>query len=66
MAISTHAYLSGAPHRIGYLEKLYQHVLSKPGVCMWTGGQIYDWYVDQTGGARGTTISRRRKPAAKR
>lgn len=48
MAISTHPYLSGAPHRIDYLERLYQHILAKPGVCMWTGAQIYDWYVKQT------------------
>ncbi len=66
MAISTHAYLSGVPHRIGYLEKLYQHILSKPEVCVWTGGQIYDWYVDQTGGARTGIATRRRKPAMKR
>ena len=28
MAISVHPYLSGVPHRIGYLEQLYDHVLS--------------------------------------
>jgi hypothetical protein len=21
----------------------------RPGVLMWTGGQIYDWYVDERG-----------------
>ncbi len=45
MAISLHPYLSGVPHRIGYVEKLYDHILSKPGVVMWTGEQILDWYL---------------------
>lgn len=44
MAISVHPYISGAPHRIGYLEKLYDHILSKPGVKHWTGETILDWY----------------------
>jgi peptidoglycan/xylan/chitin deacetylase (PgdA/CDA1 family) len=44
MAISIHPYISGAPHRIGYLEKLYEHMLAHPGVLMWTGEQILDWY----------------------
>jgi peptidoglycan/xylan/chitin deacetylase (PgdA/CDA1 family) len=46
MAISLHPYITGVAHRIGYLEKLYTHVLSRSGVLMWTGGQVYDWYVD--------------------
>jgi allantoinase len=45
MAISVHPYITGAPHRIGYLEKLYEYILQRPGVCMWTGEQICDWYV---------------------
>ena len=44
MAISVHPYLSGVPHRIGYLEKIYEHIQAKPGVLMWTGEQIYEWY----------------------
>ncbi|MDP6926267.1 MAG: polysaccharide deacetylase family protein, partial [Rhodospirillales bacterium] len=44
MAISVHPYLSGVPHRIGYLEKIYEHIQTKPGVLMWTGEQIYEWY----------------------
>jgi peptidoglycan/xylan/chitin deacetylase (PgdA/CDA1 family) len=44
MAISIHPYLTGVPHRIGYLEELYAHVLKHPGVLMWTGEQILDWY----------------------
>ena len=44
MAISLHPYISGVAHRIGYLEKLYDHILARPGVVMWTGAQILDWY----------------------
>jgi len=45
MAISVHPYITGAPHRIAYLERLYEYILQRPGVCMWTGEQIHDWYV---------------------
>ena len=47
MAISVHPYISGVPHRIGYLERLYRHVLGKPGVLHWTGEQILDWFRTQ-------------------
>jgi peptidoglycan/xylan/chitin deacetylase (PgdA/CDA1 family) len=49
MAISVHPYITGAPHRIGYLEKLYEHILAKPGVLMWTGEKILDWYQGAAG-----------------
>jgi peptidoglycan/xylan/chitin deacetylase (PgdA/CDA1 family) len=44
MAISIHPYITGAPHRIGYLEKLYEYIVQRPGVKLWTGEQILDWY----------------------
>jgi hypothetical protein len=44
MAISVHPYITGVPHRIGYLEKLYEYILQRPGVKLWTGEQILDWY----------------------
>jgi len=47
MAISVHPYISGVPHRIGYLEQLYRHVLGTPGVLHWTGGEIADWFRTQ-------------------
>ena len=50
MAISVHPYLSGVPHRIGYLEKIYQYILARPGVLMWMGEQILDWYTGQDAG----------------
>lgn len=48
MAISIHPYLTGVPHRIKYLEALYDYVLGHDGVVMWTGAQILDWYRTQT------------------
>ena len=47
MAISIHPYLTGVPHRIKYLEALYDHILSHSDVVMWTGAEILDWYRTQ-------------------
>jgi len=48
MAISIHPFLTGAPHRIKYLEDLYDYILKHDKVCMWTGGEILDWYSQAT------------------
>ncbi len=48
MAISVHPYLTGAPHRIKYLEALYDHILGHEGVLMWTGEEVLDWHLSQT------------------
>ena len=45
MAISVHPFLTGAPHRIRYLEELYAYISSKPDVCMMTGEEVLDWYL---------------------
>ncbi|MBI5132045.1 MAG: polysaccharide deacetylase family protein [Rhodopseudomonas palustris] len=47
MAISIHPYLTGVPHRIKYLEMLYDHILGHDGVVMWTGAEILDWHKSQ-------------------
>ena len=47
MAISLHPYITGAPHRIGQLETFLSYLNVKPGVLMWTGEQILDWYRSQ-------------------
>ena len=47
MAISVHPYITGVPHRIAYLERLYEYILQRPGVKMWTGEEILDWYNGQ-------------------
>ena len=48
MAISIHPYLTGVPHRIRYLEALYDYILGHTGVVMWTGAEILDWYRSET------------------
>jgi peptidoglycan/xylan/chitin deacetylase (PgdA/CDA1 family) len=45
MAISIHPYLTGVPHRIKYLEMLYDYILGHDGVVMGTGADILDWYL---------------------
>ncbi|WP_256754286.1 polysaccharide deacetylase family protein [Mesorhizobium sp. Mes31] len=44
MSISVHPYLSGVPHRIGYLEELLDYISTHGDVAFWTGEQIYNWY----------------------
>ncbi|HYG45417.1 MAG TPA: polysaccharide deacetylase family protein [Bordetella sp.] len=48
MAISIHPYLTGVPHRIKYLEALYDYIRGHEGVVMWTGEQILEWYQSET------------------
>lgn len=47
MAISVHPYVTGVAHRIGYFEKLLDHIQSRAGVVIRTGEQISNWYRDQ-------------------
>jgi allantoinase len=51
MAISIHPYLTGVPHRIKYLEALYDHILAHDEIVVWTGEEILDWYTSETAGA---------------
>jgi hypothetical protein len=64
MAIAIHPYLTGVPHRIKYLEMLYDHILSHDDVLMWTGAEILDWYLGQTR-ADATTDDRQRQMKAR-
>ena len=47
MAISLHPYITGVPHRIGYLEKLLEHIHGHDDVLMWRGEQMVDWFKGQ-------------------
>jgi peptidoglycan/xylan/chitin deacetylase (PgdA/CDA1 family) len=47
MAISVHPYITGAPHRISYLEKLIEYIRSREQTVIWTGEQILDWFLKQ-------------------
>ena len=44
MALAIHPYISGQPHRIKYLEQVYEHINSHPGVVHMNGAEIYHWY----------------------
>jgi allantoinase len=43
-ALPIHPYLSGQPHRIKYLEAIYDYTRKFDGVLYWTGEEILDWY----------------------
>jgi peptidoglycan/xylan/chitin deacetylase (PgdA/CDA1 family) len=47
MSISIHPYLTGVPHRIGYLEELLDAIRSHDDVIFMTGEEILDWYCGQ-------------------
>lgn len=49
MAIAIHAYVSGQPHRIKYLEAVYEHFRRYRGVLHWNGLEILDWFRGETG-----------------
>ena len=45
MAVAIHPYISGQPHRIKYLEAVYEHIAQHSWrTAMWNGVQILDWY----------------------
>ncbi len=48
MPISIHPYLTGVPHRIKYLEQLYDYIAGHDQVAWMTGEEILDWYVAAT------------------
>jgi allantoinase len=45
MSISVHPYISGVAHRIAYVERAFNEILSRPGVACWNGAKILDWYL---------------------
>ena len=50
MAISIHPYITGAPHRIRYLEELLDYIGDHAGVAWMTASEIGDWFNDQMAG----------------
>ena len=47
MALAVHPYISGSPHRIRYVAETLEHIASQPGVHVWNGEQILDWYLTE-------------------
>jgi allantoinase len=45
MAVAIHPYISGQPHRIKYLEAIYDYAAKFDGVLHWNGEQILQWYL---------------------
>ena len=48
MAISTHPYITGVPHRIGYFDQIFEYISQFQGVTFMTGSEILDWYKSET------------------
>jgi peptidoglycan/xylan/chitin deacetylase (PgdA/CDA1 family) len=44
VALAIHPYISGQPHRIKYLERIYKYIAGFDGVLHWNGPRILDWY----------------------
>jgi len=44
MSIAIHPYVSAQPHRIRYLEAVYDYLNNHPGVAHMNGKEILDWY----------------------
>ncbi len=44
MAIAIHPYISGQPHRIRYLEEVYDHINRHDGVLHWNGIEMLNWW----------------------
>ena len=44
LSIAIHPYISGVPHRIGYLEAFLEYARSHSDVAFWTGEEILAWW----------------------
>ena len=55
MAISTHPYITGAPHRIKYYDMIFDYIRQFEGVVFMTGSEILDWYNSVSAGDEAKT-----------
>ncbi len=46
LSFAVHPYISGQAHRIRYVQEAIEYMTSKPGVVIWDGEQILDWYLE--------------------
>ncbi len=51
MSISLHMYLTGAPHRVRYLEEIIEYMQGHEGCAIMTGEEILDWYLSVRSGS---------------
>jgi len=49
MALVVHPYIMGAPHRLKYFRRVLEHLRGHKDVLFWTGEQILDWYLAESG-----------------
>jgi hypothetical protein len=54
LALAIHPYISGQPHRIKYLEAIFDYARRFDGVEYWTGEEILQWYLKS--GAAGPDV----------
>ncbi len=50
MAIAIHPYISGQPHRIKYLERVFDYCRQQEGVVFMNGAELLDWYRETQSG----------------
>jgi peptidoglycan/xylan/chitin deacetylase (PgdA/CDA1 family) len=53
MTIALHPYISGVPHRVRYVERVFEKLARRKGVAFWSGEQLLDWYWRQRRGSAG-------------
>ncbi len=53
LTLALHPHLIGAPHRIGYLQKMIDFLLDRGDVIFVTGSAIADWFVEAERAAAG-------------
>jgi hypothetical protein len=65
LSIGLHPHIAGVPHRVYYLEKALDILMSRDDTIVATSGEIADWFleVDKTG-PRDLEAALREKPAA--
>jgi hypothetical protein len=54
MAIAILPYISGQPHRIRYLEAVYDSINSHADVVHWNGAEMLDWCLGEHGSGSGS------------
>jgi len=51
LSLAVHPYISGQPHRIKYLEAIYDYARRLDGVLFWNGLEILEWFQSEAASA---------------